>query len=90
MPAERRTAQLLDPELASELAAGLTVGDVEYLVRQVRTRRRKDEKRPGNPPPGGRDVQAFKIERARDLEARLLRAIGGELGCPADTRATGG
>lgn len=66
----------VDPGRAQELAHSLTEGDLEYLIRQVRARIRRDEKRPSNPKPGMRDANAYKVERGRDLEGRLVKALG--------------
>jgi hypothetical protein len=81
----------LDQDRAAELAGSLTEGDVEYLIRQVRARIRREEKqasRRSRPVPAhGRDANAYKLERSRDLERRLVRALGRDPDDPAERAA---
>jgi hypothetical protein len=71
-------AALIPRERAEAFAEGLTEGDLEYLIRQVDARIRKDDRTPRRPRPGGHDVQQMKVDKGRDLRRRLVEALGHE------------
>lgn len=47
----------------------------EAVERLVNKELRRLERRPSNPPPGGRDAQAFKIERLRILAQKVHKEL---------------
>ena len=49
--------------------------ELEVIERLVRNELKKQERRPGNPPPGGRDVQAFKVERLKVLLNKIRKLV---------------
>jgi hypothetical protein len=84
MPAHASSHTLIPSDRAHALADSLTEGDLEYLIRQTRANIRRERKRVKTfvPEPGKRDANQFKLERARDLEARLLAALGRDVTNP--------
>lgn len=63
-----------------EFPYALELGEKEllFLISLTRRQLRKDQKRPGRPPPGGRDAQEYKIERRTELLEYLEEVLAGQ------------